>query len=184
MILLAISGTALHIGLIFLGLVIIGIGFYGCIGPIPGPPIALVAPLGLQLLNRTGHEYFNLGKLTWVILGVLIIMTIAIAVLDYYVPIWGTKKFGGTKSGVRGSAIGMILGFIIGIMTGVGLILVILGPFIGAYIGEKMAGTDDKLALKSAFGSFLGFLAGTAGKLVVTFFIFVVFVAGVIGAFA
>lgn len=44
----------------------------------------------------------------------------------------------------------------------------IIGPFAGAFIGEYMAaeGTGDK-ALKSARGSFVGFLLTTGFKLVV-----------------
>ena len=89
-----------------------------------------------------------------------------IFLLDYVVPIWGTKKLGGTKAGVRGSTIGLILGLLITIVFPVGFIAILLGPFIGAYIGEKNGGTDDKHAWRSAFGSFVGFLTGTFLKTV------------------
>ena len=81
--------------------------------------------------------------------------------LDYVIPIWGTKTLGGTKAGVRGSTIGLILGLLVTIVFPIGFIAILLGPFIGAYIGERNAGTEDHLAWRSAFGSFLGFLAGT-----------------------
>ena len=80
--------------------------------------------------------------------------------------VWGTKTLGGTKAGTRGSTIGLILGLLITMVFPIGFIAVLLGPFIGAYIGEKNSGTDDRLAWRSAFGSFVGFLTGTFMKLV------------------
>ena len=90
---------------------------------------------------------------------------------DYWIPIYGTKKFGGTKASVRGSIIGLIIGVIVlpvlGIVIGpFGLLGIILGPFLGALIGERMAGTPEKDAFRSAVGSFLGFVAGTLIKVI------------------
>ena len=67
-------------------------------------------------------------------------------IVDYYLPIWGTKKYGGTKAGVTGSTIGMIAGLFV--LPPVGMIV---GPFVGAFIGEYLAaeGTGQK-ALRSA----------------------------------
>jgi uncharacterized protein YqgC (DUF456 family) len=94
-----------------------------------------------------------------------------ILVLDWIVPVYGTKRFGGSKQGIRGSTIGLIIGVfvlpLLGIVIGpFGLLGIILGPFIGAYIGEKSAGKDSNTAFKSAIGSFIGFLAGTLMKLI------------------
>jgi len=98
------------------------------------------------------------------------LIMLAVSILDYIVPIYGTKKFGGSRSGIRGSTIGLIAGIIVlpalGIVIGpFGLLGIILGPFIGAYLGEKMGGKDSDTAFKAAIGSFIGFLAGTFMKL-------------------
>ena len=42
---------------------------------------------------------------------------------------------------------------------------IILGPFIGAVVGELLFKDDIKYALKAGFGSLLGFLTGVGLKL-------------------
>ena len=149
--------------LIILAILLALIGIIGAIIPgLPGPPLGFLA---LILLHLT-KEFSYSGNFLFIIGLIAVIITL----LDYYVPIWGTKKFGGTKAGVRGSIIGLIIGIFVlpffGIVLGpFGLTGILLGPFLGALIGERMAGTPDSNALRSAFGSFVGFLAGTFMKL-------------------
>lgn len=95
--------------------------------------------------------------------GVLIGMGVAVAIIvgmDYLIPIWGTKKFGGSKAGVWGSIIGLAVGLFFGPLG------FVLGPFLGAFLGEYIIDPNDfKRALKSATGSLIGFLIGTGLKL-------------------
>jgi len=49
---------------------------------------------------------------------------IILSILDYLIPVWGTKAFGGTKWGARGSMIGLIIAVIILPIGGS-----VLGPF-------------------------------------------------------
>ena len=84
-----------------------------------------------------------------------------VAVLDYYIPIWGTKKFGGTKYGMWGCTFGFIAAFWMGPLG------VIIGPFIGAFLGELIGGNDHSRSLRAAFGAFLGFLGGSFIKIMV-----------------
>ena len=87
-----------------------------------------------------------------------------ITVLDYIVPALGTKKFGGTKKGMWGSTLGLLAGMFIISFGPLGLGGILVGPFIGAYIGELIA--HNPHPWKAAFGSFIGFLAGTLLKIV------------------
>ena len=90
------------------------------------------------------------------------ILSVAVIVMDYLLPGYLSKKFGGTKAGSIGATVGTIVGIFLG---PIGLIL---GPFAGAVIGEMM-GKQLKFeeALKVGFGSMLSFLVGTLFKLIV-----------------
>jgi uncharacterized protein YqgC (DUF456 family) len=83
--------------------------------------------------------------------------------LDYIIPAWGTKKFGGSRFGVWGSIIGLFAGLLFFPPFGI-----IVGPFAGAVIGELVAGQNTESALRSGFGSFAGLLLGTLIKLTVS----------------
>lgn len=144
---------------IIIGIVLILVGIIGAIIPgIPGPIVSFAALLLMQLKDEAPYaEEFML---------VMGLIAVGVTVLDYVVPIWGTKKFGGTKKGVWGSTIGLIIGIFFLSLGPFGIVGILLGPFIGAYIGESMGGQDSRVAMRSAIGSFMGFLAGTMMKLV------------------
>jgi len=159
---------------IIIGVVFLLIGIIGAIVPgIAGPPFSF---LGLIMLHITKKYHYSEEFL--VVMGLI---AAAVTVLDYVVPVWGTKKFGGTKRGVWGSTIGLIVGIFVlpalGIVIGpFGILGILLGPFLGAYIGESTGGQDDKRALKAAFGSFIGFVTGTLMKIVYAIIVIFYFV--------
>lgn len=141
---------------IILGFVLIILGILGSLLPVlPGPPIAW---FGLLLQNLRDPNPFTTQFL--VIWGGIVVVTI---ILDYVIPIYGTKKFGGTKYGAWGCTLGFLLAFWMGPWG------VIIGPFIGAFVGEMIGGQDSNRSLKAAFGSFIGFLVGSFLKIVVCF---------------
>ena len=164
-----------------LAVIFIIVGIVGDVVPgLPGVPISYAAMILLHFF--TDITYSNE---TLIVYGILCAV---ITIVDYFVPIWGTKKFGGTKAGVRGSTIGLIVGVVVlpilGIVIGpFGLIGILAGPFVGAYIGEKMSGVDDSLAWRSAIGSFVGFVAGTLLKVVYSIVVAVVVVKDIITSF-
>lgn len=138
-------------------------GLAGCILPmLPGPPLAW---LGMLLLYFTDRVDFSVTELV-----VSALVVIATLVLDYFTPMIGAKKFGGGKYGNRGCVIGTIVGMF---FLPLGLIL---GPFLGAVIGELIAGKPFRAALKAGFGSFVGFLFGTLIKLAVCLYFIIRFI--------
>lgn len=142
------------------------IGFAGVILPLlPGLPISYI---GILMLHFSKAIEFSPEFLTfWAVVVVLV------QVLDYFIPIWGTKKFGGTQRGVWGSAIGLVVGLFLGPIG------IILGPFAGAFLGELTANKSSKDALKAAWGSFVGILVGTSLKLIVSGFLIYFYVEAV-----
>lgn len=165
--------------LIILGAICLLIGLVGSIVPVlPGAPLSY---LGLLLLHWTDRVQFS-----WQFLTIWAVIVIVIQVLDAVIPIWGTKKFGGTKWGVWGSTIGLLVGLFMGPLG------IILGPFIGAVIGEllyfnrhpqtTLNNTEPKQnsnfnkALRAGFGSFVGLLTGTFLKILCCSMMIVYFV--------
>lgn len=142
--------------LVSFGIIFILLGLIGCIVPVlPGPPLSFIGILLLHF-TRWGNIETNL----------LIVLAIAASVataLDYILPIWATKKFGGSKRGVWGATIGLVVGIFFFPPIGI-----IVGPFIGAFVGELTAKNSNHVALKSAIGSFIGFLLGTGLKFAVS----------------
>jgi len=142
--------------LLILGIIFMIIGIIGCLVPIlPGPPLSFI---GLIFLHLTRFGQFTTPSL--IILGTVAVL---VTVLDYIVPVWGTKKFGGSKYGTKGATVGLIVGFFLGPLG------IILGPLIGAFIGEMIFKDDISYAFKAGFGSLLGFLTGVGLKLAASF---------------
>ena len=142
--------------LYFISALFILAGVIGSVIPvIPGPPLGF---LSLLFLHFTDKVQFSTSFL--VIAGVV---AVAITVLDYFIPMWGTKKFGGSRAGKIGSILGVFVGLFFGPLG------ILLGPFAGAFLGELIHDKNDmNKAIKSATGSFIGFLFGTGLKLVVS----------------
>lgn len=140
--------------LIILGAICMIIGLAGCVLPmIPGPPVAYA---GLLLLHFTEKAQFTTAQLlTWLFIVILL------QVLDYFIPMLGSKYSGGSRWGARGCLIGTVAGLFF-MPWGI-----ILGPFLGAFLGELLGGRKTGQALKSGLGSLFGFLFGTVLKCVV-----------------
>jgi uncharacterized protein YqgC (DUF456 family) len=144
----------LDILLVVLGCCFLAGGLLGCIVPlVPGPPLSYIA---LLLLQVTAFAGFSVKFLL-----ITAIVTVVVTVADYFLPAWGTGKWGGSRAGAIGSVLGLLAGLF---FSPVGIIV---GPFAGAVAGELIAGRDTNAALRSGFGSLVGFLLGTGLKLTV-----------------
>ncbi|WP_264548834.1 DUF456 domain-containing protein [Flavobacterium sp. N2820] len=150
--------------LLILGLILMLVGIIGSILPaLPGPPVSWVGILLLYFCQGIETNYW--------LLGITLIIAIVIGILDYIIPAKGTKYFGGSKYGIWGTNIGLVIGIFAPIPFGF-----LIGPFVGALVGELIYNSQEKgRAFKAATGSFIGFLAGTFMKVLVSLLFFGLF---------
>ena len=141
------------------------LGIIGCFFPIiPGP---LTGWFGFIFLYQI--ENINSNKS-------LLIITFSIALLvfiiDYIMPIIGTKLFGGSKKGVIGASFGLILGIVF-----LGPFGILIGPLLGALTGEMLNDNKSlKVAFKASLGTLLGLISGFFLKISVSIIFFLIYI--------
>ncbi len=155
--------------LIALAVICLIVGAIGTVAPIlPGVPLSWA---GLLILKFVPSVKDNVS---WAIIVILGIITIAVTILDNILPMWGTKKMGGNKKVVWGATIGLLVGFFLGPWG------IIFGPFVGALIGGLLSGSKFMLATKHATGAFIGYIAGLVIKLITVGLIVFFFVVALV----
>ncbi|MDG2372597.1 MAG: DUF456 domain-containing protein [Flavobacteriaceae bacterium] len=141
------------------------LGLIGCFFPvIPGP---LTGWFGFLFLYQI--EQIKTNK---TLLIITFIIAFLIFLLDYIIPILGTKIFGGSRKGVIGASVGLIGGIIF-----LGPFGLLIGPFLGALIGELI--NDNKnfgLAVKASLGTILGLISGFVLKFSVACVFFIIYI--------
>ena len=121
---------------------------------LPDTPLIVVAAI-------LHHFIFGAEGVSWATILVLTGLMLVSLVLDFVSGSMGAKYFGATRWG----ALGGILGAVIGIFYGpVGLFV---GPLAGVLLGELLGGQGLLPAGRSTWGTFLGTVAGMAGKLAI-----------------
>lgn len=141
--------------LFILGAVLTILGVLGSFLPVlPGVPFSWLGLLLLYLAPSVPMNY-------WV-LGISLVLAVIIYAMQIIIPAMGTKRYGGSKTGMWGATIGLIIGIFLPIPLGI-----IIGAFVGAFVGEFLNKADSKKAAKAAYGSFIGLLASTFMELVV-----------------
>lgn len=142
----------------FLAITAILCGIVGILGAVlPILPGTMVSFVGMFCAYFTSDSEITSGQMwLWGVISAIIIL------LDYILPGYFSKVFGGTKAGITGATIGVIVGLFMGPIG------IIVGPFIGAVAGEMMSQQKQPLdkALVVGFGSLLSFFVGSGMKLI------------------
>ncbi|WP_027339701.1 DUF456 domain-containing protein [Halonatronum saccharophilum] len=149
------------LNIIFLLVSIIGV--LGTLIPgLPGTPLILIAIIVYSFL--TG--FVVIGLETIVLLLVLVLLSQGVEYLTVFL---STKYFGGSKYGIVGSVVGGILALVV--MGPIGLLL---GPMLGAIIGEFLKGSSLREATKVGLGTFAGGIGASIFSFIIGVIIFLI----------
>ena len=147
---------------VILGVLFLLGGIAGSVLPvIPGPPISFVGVLFFQQTDKVSIDT------NW--LWILALGALVITILDYIIPSYFTKKYGAHWLSSVMAFVGMCIGIFFFPPFGL-----IIGPFIGAFVGEIIIGRVWQQGFKSAWATFVGFIFGTMLKLVYAGFVIIV----------
>lgn len=140
-----------------LATLMIAAGFVGAILPaLPGVPLVFCG----MLLAAWADGFAHVGTFTLIVLGVLAVLSI---VVDFIAGVLGAKRVGASRRAIIGAAVGTLVGIFFGIPG------LLLGPFVGAVLGELSAGGGLHKATGVGVGAWIGFLVGTVFKLGICF---------------
>jgi uncharacterized protein YqgC (DUF456 family) len=132
-------------------------GLAGAVLPaLPGVPLVY----GGLVIAAWADDFQRVGWITLTFLGVL---TVASFAIDFAATAMGAKRVGATKYAIIGAALGTLGGLFLGIPG------LILGPFVGAVIGEMLSHGEWRKATQAGLATWMGLLFGTLAKLALVF---------------
>ncbi len=148
-----------------LAVVLVALGIAGSVLPaLPGVPLVF----GGLLLAAWADDFQRVGALPLIVLGLLVFVSFAI---DFLATVLGAKRVGATKLALLGAAIGTVAGVFLGLPG------LILGPFVGAVVGELASHGKVEQAARAGIATWIGLLFGTLAKLALIFTMLGVFAA-------
>lgn len=131
-------------------------GLIGTVFPaLPGTVLILVGFVTYGLIT----EFDSLSS--WFFVGQAVLVALSY-LIEFLATAFGVKMFGGSKAAAWGAVLGSLLVFVLGPIG------IIVGPLLGAIVGELIMGEQIKQALHSGFGSFLGFMGGVIANLIIS----------------
>lgn len=149
--------------LIVLGALLILLGLVGTVLPaLPGVPLIFAG----MLLVAWGDGFTHLGTGTLALLGVLMLIAL---LLDLVASLLGAKRVGASRLALAGAALGTLVGLFFGLPG------VVLGPFIGAVLGELAHSRHGGTAARVGAATWIGLLLGTIAKIGIAFLMLGIF---------
>jgi hypothetical protein len=146
-------------------IVLVVLGIAGTVLPaLPGVPLVFAGLLLAAWID-------GFAKVGWVTLVILGLLTALSFVVDFAATALGAKRVGATRLAIAGAIVGTLAGFFLGLPG------LILGPFIGATVGELVSNRDLGRAGKVGLGTWVGMVFGTAAKLALAFSMLGIFAA-------
>ncbi len=102
-------------------------------------------------------------RVSWATLVVLGLLTAASFAIDFAATALGAKRVGATRLAIAGAMLGTLAGAFLGIPG------LILGPFVGAVVGEMISHGGARQAARAGVATWLGLVFGTLAKLALVF---------------
>lgn len=141
------------------------VGIAGLVVPgLPGAPLIFA---GL-LAAAAAEDFTHVGAWTLALLGAMAALSY---VVDFAATALGARRFGASRRAVLGAALGLFAGLFLGLPG------ILLGPFVGAVLGELSQRRSLPEAGRAGIGATLGLALGAAAKLALAFSMIGVFVA-------
>ncbi|MDP6931905.1 MAG: DUF456 domain-containing protein [Myxococcota bacterium] len=156
----------MEIGLLVLAMLLMVVGVVGGLVPgMPGPTFSMGGVLALQLTPHGGDGW---------VAGFLIVVGAMAVGVDFAAPSLAARLGGTSRAATRGSYLGMMLGVVLGLTAtcltgglglGVSLLVFLLFPFIGAFVGERSTGSGTDVAIRAGAMQLVGLMLTTGLKL-------------------
>ncbi len=144
----------MDVWVVVITLAVILLGIAGTFVPVlPGVPLVFIA-----IAAYGWHDGFQ--TVTPRYLAIIAGVTVLSLFVDYLSTYLGAKYFGSSKKGLYGAVFGSFIGLFIFPPAGL-----LIGPWVGAIIGEFLEGNDWNKALRSGMGAVIGLFSGIAFKL-------------------
>ncbi len=151
-----------------LAVVMVIIGLFGVVMPaLPGHMLILA---GL-IVGAWANGFTRVGVWTLVVLGVIALASYGV---DFVAVALGAKRLGASPRAMTGAALGTVAGLFFGLPG------VIVGPFVGAVIGELTTNRDFVKAGKAGVAAWFGFAIGTAVKVALAFLMIGIFLVALV----
>ncbi len=146
--------------------VLIVAGLAGAVMPLlPGIPLLFG---GLWLIAGVDH-YRHIG--VWWLFGIAAVGTVGLT-LDVLAAALGAKRVGASRQAVWGALAGTVVGLFFGLPG------LLIGPFLGAVLGELAAGHGAARSTRVGIGAWLGLIIGAVVKLATSLVMVALFAAG------
>ncbi len=139
--------------LLVLAALLVVAGLVGMVSPALPGPLLLFAGLWMA---AWAEGFAHVGAGTVITLGVMAAIAM---LLDSLAGAFGARRYGASGRAMLGAALGGIVGIFFGLPG------LLLGPFIGALLGELSMRRDLPTASRAGWGATVGMLLGIAAKM-------------------
>jgi hypothetical protein len=151
-----------------IGIALVVVGLVGTV--LPALPGAMLIVAGL-VVAAWADGFMKVGVWVLVVIGAI---GAASYLVDFAAAALGARKFGASPRAMVGAGLGTLLGLFLGLPG------IIIGPFLGAVIGELTVHRDYAKIGKAGVAAWIGFLIGMAVKVGIAFLMIAIFLSALV----